>query len=416
MKSPEPHSDVAVPPPPPPPPPPPVEPQRKRTATQRSPQPKRVQPRRPQKRASGIKRALLIIFLILLVIVLMTPFLRDALISWLNPLSYRTFPKSVEFTVRRDITITSVSSYTVDVPRPPNISGGIQEVLSIGSNPSPSQVQKYGGTWMVWQGSGNAYIETTYQIRTETVWWDLDESEVLTVSDAGKTDGTFVSLSNQYNHDEWRLVYENTYVESLARQVASGNLTVYEIAHRVFEYLDTHISYSSSRTGQVKYPMETLQDGTGDCDDMSFLFVSMLRSLGVPSWVELGAMLNSLTNEWVGHAWLELYVPTRSGGEYVTIDMANDEFFVRGANRFSEWKSDGNGSHLQDFYYPYSYVSSPPGTASIGDTFTTVDYSADGTVVVKLGNDGGAIPGFEILLLPFALLMAFGIARHTRRK
>ena len=50
------------------------------------------------------------------------------------------------------------------------------------------------------------------------------------------------------------------------------------------------------------------------------------------------------------------------------------------------------------------------------DTFTTVDYSSDGTVVIKLGSEGGAIPGFELLMIPAAVFLAVILARYTRRK
>jgi hypothetical protein len=125
-------------------------------------------------------------------------------------------------------------------------------------------------------------------------------------------------------------------------------------------------------------------------------------------------MYNSVSNEWVGHAWLGLYMPTHRGGVNVTIDMANHEFLVRGANRFSEWQSDGNGTHLQDYYYPYTYVSS--GTVSISDTYTTIDYSTDGTVVVKLGSDGGKVPGFDLIIFPVAVIVALIVMGQTRRK
>jgi transglutaminase-like putative cysteine protease len=386
---------------------------RSSTGRKRRPTPQR---QKPSRRPSNVKRAILVVLLIIVVIVILTPFLREALINWLNPLSYRTFPESVDFTVRRSIIISSVTSHTVDVPEPPDIAGGTQRIVSISSAPPHSTVQKYGDDWMMWQASGSANIQATYHIQSETVWWDIDEYDVLTVSDASKTDPLFNQLSSQHNHDEWRIEYEGTSVETLAAQIAPGNLSVFEIVQKTYEYLDSQISYSASRTGGVKYPLETLQDQTGDCDDMSFLFAALLRSRGVPSWVELGAMLNSVTNEWVGHAWLEFYMPTTTGGVTATVDMANHEFMVRGANRFTEWESDGNGSHLQDYYYPYTYISAPGGTPSIEDTFTTVDYSADGTVVIKLGSEGGAIPGFDILLLPAAILIALFSIRQTRRK
>jgi hypothetical protein len=72
------------------------------------------------------------------------------------------------------------------------------------------------------------------------------------------------------------------------------------------------------------YPTKTLEDGLGDCDDQSILFISMCRSLGIPAYLQVGILIHNrigdsktswdghLTNiqDGVGwHGWAMIYIP-----------------------------------------------------------------------------------------------------------
>lgn len=375
---------------------------------------RRVPQGRKRKKGRGflIFKVLLISFLLLLLALILVPQLRDSPLQWLNPLSYRQFPKEVEFSVDRSISISGVQSFTVDIPAPESLAGA-QYVLSFSPYPDPNAEQRYGYNWIVWDASGGQVVHSRFSMRTYTIWWDIDSSDSLTLAEARQYDPVFNSLSSKYNHDEWQIEVTHPDIMSLAGQLKVSGGTVYDDLVSIYKYLDINFEYSTREGGSVKASSETLRDRTGDCDDMSFLFVGLARAMGIPAWPELGAMYNSFDDRWIGHGWMEVYIPTTGGGVNATIDMVNDEFLIRGANRFSEFKSDGVGDHLMDYYYSYAYIKM--GTPQINDDYISRGYSTSGTVTVKLGSDGGPVPGFEWLLIVPAVVVALFVCARRRK-
>jgi len=389
-----------------------------------SPKPRTTQarsPRRtvpPRSTSSGkgfiITKIIVISFLLLILALILVPQLRDSPLQWLNPLSYRQFPETAEFTVERQMSISGVKSFGFDIPEPGDISGA-QQVVSIYTSPQPTALQKYGYDWMDWDAPPGETITVRTTFRTWTVWWDIDSDNSLTLNEARSYDPVYNILSDQYNHDEWRIEATHPEIISLARQLEDGG-TIYENLQSIFKYLDVNFEYSTREGGAVKTSSETLRDRHGDCDDMSFLFVAIARAMGIPSWPELGAMYDPITREWVGHGWMEVYVPTTQGGKNVSIDMVNDEFLVRGANRFSDFKSNGVGDHLEDYYYSYSYLPASGMTPEITDNFIDRGYDANGSVTVKLGHDGSPVPLFEFLAILIALIIGLVIISKALKR
>ncbi|TET90920.1 MAG: transglutaminase family protein [Methanomassiliicoccales archaeon] len=378
---------------------------------------RRIPPRRRRSSGRGflIFRVLLICFLLLLLALIFVPQLRDSSLQWLNPVSYRQFPQEVQFSVERRISISGVQSFTVDIPAPRNMNGS-QWLLSSSPHPDPTIEQRYGYEWMVWDASNGQTVYSRFTMRTETIWWDMDSSDSLTIAEARQYDPVFNSLSAMYNHDEWNIEVSHPEIMSLAAQLTVTGGTVHDNLVSIYKYLDINFEYSTREGGTVKTSSETLRDRAGDCDDMSFLFAGLTRAMGIPSWPELGAMYDSLQGKWIGHGWLEVYIPTTNGGVNATIDMVNDEFLIRGANRFSEFRSDGNEDHLTDYYFSYSYIKGS-GTPEISDDYIDLGYHPSGTITMKLGSDGGPVHGLEwLLIIPIAIIVLLIIRRMLIRR
>ena len=55
-------------------------------------------------------------------------------------------------------------------------------------------------------------------------------------------------------------------------------------------------------------------------------------------------------------------MPAGAGTGWANIDVVNQEFLLRPANRFTEWVDDGNGADLQSYYryINYSYYGPAP--------------------------------------------------------
>lgn len=114
----------------------------------------------------------------------------------------------------------------------------------------------------------------------------------------------------------------NEEIDALALDLAAGNTDVLEVVVDILGWVTSRVDY---RNFEVPlYPDETLGDLQGDCDDQAILMISMLRSLGIPAFLQIGVVfsesISSETASWEGHltfaqegvgwhGWAMVYVP-----------------------------------------------------------------------------------------------------------
>ena len=105
-------------------------------------------------------------------------------------------------------------------------------------------------------------------------------------------------------------------------EIAAGNTDVLEVVVDVLGWVVSRVNY---RNFDVPlYSDETLGDLQGDCDDQAILMISMLRHLGIPSFLQIGVVfsesISSETASWEGHltfvqegvgwhGWAMVYIP-----------------------------------------------------------------------------------------------------------
>jgi len=372
-----------------------------------------------------------IVVVIIIAIILLIPEIRNPIFQLFNPSGYREYPETIEFKLERHIQITNIVDYEVDIPKPKDFSS-IQQVISVSATPTYSTIDKSGDEWMIWDYNGNADIKITYHMKTETVVWNFQSGDVLTLEEAKDTDHFYDNnYVPRHTNKEWKIDPTDPDVVALADELDNGG-TIYDQLKSIFDYLVENFEYSTAGEGEVKAPSETIRDRNGDCDDMSFLFIAISRAMGIPAQVELGALYDQYNNQWVGHAWVAVYLPLKEGRSgLVNIDVVNREFLVRGANRFTDWRSDGdwtdnpsdeNGMldctdfycewNLYDYYHMYQF--NPISHVYLSDESTGIDYEGSGSVSVKLGGSQ-SIPGFEILLVVPVIFLAY-IAIMLRKR
>ena len=114
----------------------------------------------------------------------------------------------------------------------------------------------------------------------------------------------------------------NEEIDALAIELAAGNTDVLEVVVDILGWVVSSVDY---RNFEVPlYSDETLEDLQGDCDDQAILMISMLRSLGIPAFLQIGVVfsesISSETASWEGHltfvqegvgwhGWAMVYVP-----------------------------------------------------------------------------------------------------------
>jgi transglutaminase-like putative cysteine protease len=149
-----------------------------------------------------------------------------------------------------------------------------------------------------------------------------------------------------------------------------------ENVRSIYDFVRREITYQTVPGEGPKYCLETLADGTGDCDDQSILFLSLCRAIGIPSWLAFGGLYDPTTNTWGSHAWAEVCIPlTDNTWENVTYDLANGEYMLRNCNRFEEWKSTGEKNATRDYYYLFSHIPTghyPHLTVDLDESFSGV--------------------------------------------
>jgi len=114
----------------------------------------------------------------------------------------------------------------------------------------------------------------------------------------------------------------------MASLLASGKDDLFEVAHNIGTWVEANVEYDlSTVTAEVsKTASWTLENRAGVCGELTTLFISMMRSLGVPARFVSGiAYTNSplFENPWGPHAWAEVYFP---GYGWVPFDVTYRQF------------------------------------------------------------------------------------------
>jgi transglutaminase-like putative cysteine protease len=380
--------------------------------------------RAPSGRRGGLGAFLiLVVLLIIIFLILFNANAQESIRNLFNPEPefFREYPESVDFKFERRILLTpnplgSQMSYEIEVPIPEDIGAQddpIQDVRSVVESPSASStISKYGSSWFFWEGNDETSQRTltiTYDIHTETANWDIDPSE------SGTADDIPQNVMDAYGNkevDEWVIRPTDPQIQQLANQLTAGKSNVYSKLKAIYDYLNENFEYETTRKGTPQDCVETLTKKAGDCDDQSVLFASIARAAGLAAWLEFGALYNSDDGSWTGHAWLLVYIPLYSGqGGSVNIDVVNQQFMFRDSYRFTEWSSDGNGTHLEDYYYAEG------SHFKYDETYRTLSVSKSDKTI-KVGEDGRPIkqivPGFEVMILVPVLVFSALILKKKR--
>ena len=122
-------------------------------------------------------------------------------------------------------------------------------------------------------------------------------------SKAGVISDIPAALISEYTVTTETFWSNNTEIAELAKGLTEKETTVLGKLTRLVKWFRANMTYYSHEI--PLYPNETLTQRQGDCDDQSILLISMLRSLDIPAYLEIGAVLSSnidiTETVWDGH-------------------------------------------------------------------------------------------------------------------
>ena len=138
------------------------------------------------------------------------------------------------------------------------------------------------------------------------------------------------------------------------------------VAKELFKWLKQHTTYKAHdlNDNEIQSANTTLIRKTGDCDDLSFLYISLCRSLNIPSRFIRGFLLDE--NYVVQHVWVEVFVGGGIGKDgWIPVECAgisnnaeieiNQNFGIENALHLRLFKDDGSNESLNFSFSGITY-------------------------------------------------------------
>ena len=98
-------------------------------------------------------------------------------------------------------------------------------------------------------------------------------------------------------------------IYQLAREIAEGEDDEYEVAFAIAEWINENVNYSLDTLTEkaTKDSSWVLENKYGVCDEITVLYIAMMRSLGIPTKFVSGSSYSNLIDGFGNHAWAEVY-------------------------------------------------------------------------------------------------------------
>lgn len=111
----------------------------------------------------------------------------------------------------------------------------------------------------------------------------------------------------------------STLAQSLNKNSDESNAFI--LGKQLFSWLKNHTSYEKHQTYQPQPALTTYETGVGDCDDLTYLYLSLCKAVGIPSRYIKGYLISN--NTAVPHVWAELFVgPKVSETGWIPVECA----------------------------------------------------------------------------------------------
>jgi hypothetical protein len=162
----------------------------------------------------------------------------------------------------------------------------------------------------------------------------------------------------------------------LARAIVGEETNPYKQSELIYNYIVYHYPWAGAREYSTIecIPAYVIAEQHGDCGQVALLYISLMRSLGVPARWESGWMLHP--GEKNLHDWAEVYF---EGVGWVPVDVSFGRYGSSTDERVRNFYSTGMDAHrlaankgvCGDFYPPKKYIRSETVDAQMGEVETS---------------------------------------------
>ena len=197
--------------------------------------------------------------------------------------------------------------------------GWLQEILSISSDPRSTATD--GTMQFSWDSPRHEEtIQVNAVVRTRNAIVPVREPIPFPLRQ--------VSTEAVAYLEEGEITDQSPEIRALAQELATGKEDAYEVVFSLADWTTKNINYSLASLGQpaIQRSSQVLTSRYGKCDEMTSLFISLNRALGIPARFVAGyAYTNSerFRTGWGGHGWAEVWLPEQG---WVPFDVTYGEY------------------------------------------------------------------------------------------
>jgi len=199
---------------------------------------------------------------------------------------------------------------------------------------------------------------------------NLNEKDALTIEEISKF---YTNIVNRFcgAQSNETTIFVNPFDEDItetAVEIYSSLKTnnSFLVAKGLFAWFKQHTTYKAHfiDDDEIQSAHTTLVRGTGDCDDLSFLYISLCRALGIPARFIKGFLLDG--NSMVQHVWVEVFVgegigkngwiPVECAGTSADVEPeVNQNFGIENVEHLRLFTDDGSNDSLNVSFSGITY-------------------------------------------------------------
>ncbi len=150
-------------------------------------------------------------------------------------------------------------------------------------------------------------FELDSNIETKSAYVEVNEKIKFPLLDLPSNVSTYLQETDLID-------YSDSSIRNTANSIAAGEDDLYVVVFDIAKWVNNNIEYDlNTVTAEASQPASwVIENKYGVCDEMTNLFIAMLRSIGVPSRFVTGVSYTTselFTENWGAHGWAEVYFP-----------------------------------------------------------------------------------------------------------
>jgi transglutaminase-like putative cysteine protease len=246
--------------------------------------------------------------------------------------------------------------------------------------------------WVSWNQSINdssnqSFSVTAHIIQEPIIISDLTGESSLTIEEIHRNyPNITTSYTQSYGNDTHTIInpdHPRIYEQAETLKNTASSRNAFLLGKQIFSWLKNHTTYTLHMNNQPQPAVTTYEKGTGDCDDLTYLYLSLCRAAGIPSRYVKGYLVNETSA--VSHVWAELFVgkelsstgwiPVECAGTGELNSEIHNHYGLEDVNHLRLLVDDGTNETFNQLTNPFSVRYEPSLEVTISRFETIQNYS-----------------------------------------